>query len=107
NVVEAYRDQIELVEGAGDKDTRMASHALVQAASGAEDYLQVYTQLLKQVHQPVILHWLGTMFDPALVGYWGSENIDVATETFLVLININADKVDGVKVSILDAELGN
>jgi len=103
-VLEAYREQIEVVEGAGAKVILMASRALVQAASGAEDYLRVYTQLLKEVHQPVILHWLGTMFDPALVGYWGSENIDVATETFLDLIKNNADKVDGVKVSLLDAE---
>lgn len=103
-VVEAYREQIEVVEGAGAKVILMASRALVQAASNAEDYLWVYTQLLNEVQQPVILHWLGTMFDPALVGYWGSENIDAATETFLELIKTNADKVDGVKVSLLDAE---
>lgn len=103
-VVEAYKEQIEVVEGAGAKVILMASRALVQAASTAEDYLWVYTQLLNEVQQPVILHWLGTMFDPALVGYWGSENIDAATETFLELIKTNADKVDGVKVSLLDAE---
>ncbi len=103
-VLEAYREQIEVVEGAGAKVILMASRALVKAASSAEDYLRVYTELLNEVQQPVILHWLGTMFDPALVGYWGSENIDVATETFLELIKTNADKVDGVKVSLLDAE---
>lgn len=103
-VVEAYREQIEVVEGAGAKVILMASRALVQAASNAEDYLWVYTQLLNEAQQPVILHWLGIMFDPALVGYWGSENIDAATETFLELIKTNADKVDGVKVSLLDAE---
>lgn len=103
-VVEAYREQIEVVEGAGAKVILMASRALVKAASSAEDYLRVYTQLLNEVQQPVILHWLGTMFDPALVGYWGSENIDAATETFLELIQANTDKVDGVKVSLLDAD---
>src|SRR5699024_10825621 len=103
-VVEAYREQIEVVEGAGAKVILMASRALVKAASSAEDYLRVYTQLLNEVQQPVILHWLGTMFDPALVGYWGSENIDAATGTFLELIQANTDKVDGVKVSLLDAD---
>lgn len=103
-VVEAYREQIEVVEGAGAKVILMASRALVKAASSAEDYLRVYTQLLNEVQQPVILHWLGTMFDPALVGYWGSENIDAATGTFLELIQANTDKVDGVKVSLLNAD---
>src|SRR5699024_11657800 len=91
----------EVVEGAGAKVILMASRALVKAASSAEDHLRVYTQLLNEVQQPVILHWLGTMFDPALVGYWGSENIDAATGTFLELIQANTDKVDGVKVSLL------
>src|SRR5699024_145419 len=103
-VLDAYREQIEVVEGAGAKVILMASRALVQAASTAEDYLRVYTQLLNEVQQPVILHWLGAMFDRALVGYWGSENIGAATETFRELIQANADKVDGVKVSLLDAE---
>lgn len=102
-VLEAYREQIAVVSEAGPKVILMASRALARVAAGPEDYLNVYSTLLQEVDQPVILHWLGTMFDPALAGYWGSDDVAQATETFLSLIRDNADKVDGVKVSLLDA----
>ncbi|MGP0224325.1 MULTISPECIES: dihydrodipicolinate synthase family protein [unclassified Paenarthrobacter] len=102
-VIEAYREQIAVVSEAGPKVILMASRALAKVANGADDYLHVYSTLLQEVDQPVILHWLGTMFDPALAGYWGSDDVSVATETFLSLIREHADKVDGVKVSLLDA----
>jgi hypothetical protein len=102
-VLEAYREQIAVVSEAGPKVILMASRALARVANGPEDYLRVYSTLLQEVDQPVILHWLGTMFDPALAGYWGSDDITQATETFLSLIRDHAAKVDGVKVSLLDA----
>ncbi|WP_285724325.1 dihydrodipicolinate synthase family protein [Psychromicrobium xiongbiense] len=102
-VLDAYREQIAIVAEAGPKVILMASRALAQVARGPEDYLQVYSTLLNEVDQPVILHWLGTMFDPALAGYWGSEDVDEATQTFLDLIREHASAVDGVKVSLLDA----
>lgn len=102
-VLEAYREQIAVVSEAGPKVILMASRALAKVARGPEDYLQVYSTLLEEVDQPVILHWLGTMFDPALAGYWGSDDVATATGTFLGLIRDNAAKVDGVKVSLLDA----
>ena len=102
-VLEAYREQIAVVSEAGPKVILMASRALAKVARGPEDYLQVYSSLLEEVDQPVILHWLGTMFDPALAGYWGSDDVATATGTFLGLIRDNAAKVDGVKVSLLDA----
>lgn len=102
-VLDAYREQIAVVSEAGPKVILMASRALARVATGPEDYLKVYSTLLQEVDQPVILHWLGTMFDPALAGYWGSDDVAQATETFLSLIRDNADKVDGVKVSLLDA----
>jgi hypothetical protein len=102
-VIDAYREQIAVVSEAGPKVILMSSRALAKVAGGPDDYLQVYSTLLREVDQPVILHWLGTMFDPALAGYWGSADISEATETFLSLIRENADKVDGVKVSLLDA----
>ena len=102
-VIDAYREQIAVVSEAGPKVILMASRALAKVANGADDYLHVYSTLLQEVDQPVILHWLGTMFDPALAGYWGSDDVSVATETFLSLIREHADKVDGVKVSLLDA----
>lgn len=102
-VLNAYREQIAVVSEAGPKVILMASRALAKVASGPEDYLKVYSTLLQEVDQPVILHWLGTMFDPALAGYWGSDDVAQATETFLSLIRGNAAKVDGVKVSLLDA----
>lgn len=102
-VLEAYREQIAVVNEAGPKVIIMASRALAKVAEGPDDYLHVYSTLLREVDQPVILHWLGTMFDPALAGYWGSDDVGEATQTFLALIREHADKVDGVKVSLLDA----
>jgi hypothetical protein len=102
-VLEAYREQIAVITEAGPKVIIMASRALAKVATGPEDYLKVYSTLLQEVDQPVILHWLGTMFDPALAGYWGSDDVATATATFLGLIKDNAAKVDGVKVSLLDA----
>ncbi|MFJ2057626.1 dihydrodipicolinate synthase family protein [Streptomyces sp. NPDC087908] len=99
----AYEEQLALVEETGAQAVLMASRALAAAASGPEDYLDLYGHLLRQAGEPVILHWLGPMFDPALDGYWGSTDLDVATETFLELIAAHPDKVDGIKVSLLDA----
>jgi uncharacterized protein DUF993 len=99
----AYEEQLELVEAAGATAVIMASRALAAAAHGPEDYAAVYGALLSQVRRPVLLHWLGPMFDPALAGYWGSDDLDAATDTFLAIIDAHPDKVDGVKVSLLDA----
>ena len=82
----------------------MASRALAAVAKGPEDYLEVYGHLLRQAAEPVVLHWLGPMFDPALEGYWGSTDLDAATDTFLEVIAAHPDKVDGIKVSLLDAQ---
>ena len=102
-VLDAYREQVAVVSEAGPKVILMASRALAKAADGPEDYLHVYSTLLQEADRPVILHWLGTMFDPALAGYWGSDDVATATETFLSLVREHADKIDGVKVSLLDA----
>ncbi|GAB2953655.1 dihydrodipicolinate synthase family protein [Streptomyces pseudoechinosporeus] len=100
----AYEEQLALVEGTGAQAILMASRALAAVASGPEDYLEVYGHLLRQASEPVILHWLGPMFDPALEGYWGSSDLDAATDTFLEVIAAHPDKVDGIKVSLLDAQ---
>ncbi|MEU1577330.1 dihydrodipicolinate synthase family protein [Streptomyces collinus] len=100
----AYEEQLALVEESGAQATLMASRALAAAASGPEDYLEVYGHLLRQAAEPVVLHWLGPMFDPALEGYWGSADLDAATDTFLDVIAAHPDKVDGIKVSLLDAQ---
>jgi len=102
-VLGAYREQIEVVTGAGAQVILMASRALARVATSAADYEHVYATLLSEVDAPVILHWLGPMFDPALAGYWGSDDVATATATFLELVTAHADKVDGVKVSLLDA----
>jgi hypothetical protein len=52
----------------------------------------------------VILHWLGEMFDPALRGYWGHDGLDRATDAFLEIVGAHAEKVDGVKISLLDKQ---
>jgi hypothetical protein len=99
----AYEQQLELVEDSGAQAIVMASRALAAAARGPEDYAEVYGGLLRQAREPVILHWLGPMFDPALTGYWGSTDLDAATETFLAVLGDRPDQVDGIKVSLLDA----
>ncbi len=102
-VLDAYREQVATVVGAGAQVIVMASRALATTARSAADYLTVYDALLAEVEQPVILHWLGPMFDPALAGYWGSADVAAATATFVQLIGAHPGKVDGVKVSLLDA----
>ena len=103
-VTRAYLEQVEFVEAAGSQVIMMASRQLAASARSAEDYLQVYSTVLAQASRPVILHWLGEMFDPQLSGYWGSPDIPTATRTFLDLINEHSAKVDGVKVSLLSAD---
>jgi hypothetical protein len=100
----AYEEQLALVEESGAQAILMASRALAAAANGPEDYLETYAHLLRQATEPVVLHWLGPMFDPALEGYWGSPDLDAATDTFLKVIAEHPDKVDGIKISLLDAE---
>lgn len=96
----AYVSQLEVVQEAGAQVILMASRALAASATGPADYHKIYGRLLSQVDAPVILHWLGEMFDPALEGYWGPE----PDASVLQLIHDHADKVDGIKVSLLDAE---
>ncbi len=103
-VLAAYEEQLAVVEQAGAQPILMASRALAATARGPEDYLAVYGKLIGQSAQPVILHWLGEMFDPALAGYWGSADLDRATETVLTLIGEHAGRIDGIKVSLLDAD---
>jgi hypothetical protein len=83
----------------------MASRALAAVARHADDYAAVYARVLSQVRQPVILHWLGPMFDPALEGYWGSPSIPAAAQNCLAVIRANVAKIHGIKISLLDADL--
>jgi hypothetical protein len=101
-VESAYQEQIEWVERHGGQVILMASRALAACARRPEDYIRVYARLLCQVSRPVIIHWLGDMFDPALEGYWGSPSLDVATDVLLGIVREHAAKVDGVKLSLLD-----
>jgi hypothetical protein len=82
----------------------MASRALAKVARTPDDYAKVYGRILQGVSQPVIIHWLGDMFDPALAGYWGSNDLGAAMDTAVAIINDNAAKVDGVKISLLDKD---
>ena len=91
------------MEGTGAQVIVMASRALAAVAASPDDYRDVYGAVLRQLERPAILHWLGDMFDPALAGYWGSTDLDEATEVVLAIVGDHADKVDGVKVSLLDA----
>ncbi len=103
-IIRAYEEQIETVEAAGGRIILMASRALAAAAKGPDDYVRVYDRILRQVKEPVVIHWLGEMFDPALQGYWGNGDHLKAMETCLQVIEANAGKVDGIKISLLSKE---
>ncbi|WHO73510.1 dihydrodipicolinate synthase family protein [Rhizobium sp. BT03] len=103
-ILKAYEEQIETVEAAGGRIILMASRALAVTAKGPDDYIRVYDRILRQVKEPVIIHWLGEMFDPALEGYWGNGDHLKAMETCLEVIEANAAKVDGIKISLLSKE---
>ena len=103
-IIAAYEEQVGFVEGEGGRVILMASRALAAAARSPDDYARVYGRILSQVKQPVILHWLGDMFDPALAGYWGRSDHDAAMDVCLDVIAAHADKVDGIKISLLSAE---
>jgi hypothetical protein len=104
DVIRAYEEQIEAIEAAGGRIILMASRALAKVARGPDDYVKVYGRILKQLREPTIIHWLGDMFDPALAGYWGAGDADRAMDTAVAIINDNAAKVDGVKISLLDKD---
>lgn len=104
DVVRGYEMQMEAIEKLGGKLIVMASRALARVAQGPADYERVYDRILSQAHQPVVLHWLGDMFDPALAGYWGSSNVDTAMDTALAVIAAHPRKVDGIKISLLDKD---
>lgn len=104
DVIRAYETQMEAIEKLGGKLIVMASRALVRVARNPADYERVYGRILSQVKQPVILHWLGDMFDPALKGYWGTTDLDPAMNTALSIIAAHAAKVDGIKISLLDKD---
>lgn len=104
DVIAAYEEQVGYVEGEGGRVILMASRALARAARSADDYARVYGRLLAQVRRPVILHWLGDMFDPQLQGYWGTADVNRAMQTCLAIIREHADKIDGIKISLLSAE---
>jgi hypothetical protein len=104
DVIRAYEEQIAAVEKAGGRIILMASRALAKIARSPDDYAKVYGRVLSQVAEPVIIHWLGDMFDPALAGYWGAADLGKAMDTAVAIINADAAKVDGVKISLLDKQ---
>jgi hypothetical protein len=104
DVIRGYEEQMAAIEKLGGKLIVMASRALARVATSPADYERVYDRILSQAKQPVVLHWLGDMFDPALSGYWGSKDVDAAMDTALGIIAAHASKVDGIKISLLDKD---
>ncbi|SMG59011.1 dihydrodipicolinate synthase family protein [Paraburkholderia susongensis] len=102
DVIRAYGMQLEAIQRTGSQVILMASRALARVARHRDDYLRVYREVFAMCEKPVILHWLGDMFDPELKGYWGSENLDEAADACLAVIEENARKIDGIKISLLD-----
>lgn len=104
DVIRGYETQMAAIEGLGGKLIVMASRALARVAKSPADYERVYDRVLSQAKQPVVLHWLGDMFDPALAGYWGTTDVDAAMDTALGIIAAHPHKVDGIKISLLDKD---
>jgi Protein of unknown function (DUF993) len=102
DVEAAYEEQCAWIEGCGGRIILMASRALAACAKSPDDYVKVYGRILSQAREPVIIHWLGEMFDPALAGYWGSRDRERQTETLLAIVGEYAARIDGVKISLLD-----
>ncbi|MDR5825679.1 dihydrodipicolinate synthase family protein [Caballeronia sp. LZ043] len=102
DVIRAYALQLDAIQRTGSRVILMASRALVRVARHRDDFLRVYREVLAMCSRPVILHWLGDMFDPELKGYWGSNDLDAAADVCLQVIADNAHKVDGIKISLLD-----
>lgn len=104
DILRAYDEQFEMIEEHGGRIILMASRALAAAANGPDDYARVYDHVLSNAAQPVIIHWLGEMFDPALAGYWGHGDHMAAMDVALDVIAGHVDKVDGIKISLLSQE---
>lgn len=104
DIIAAYEHQCEWVERNGGRVILMASRALCRTAKSPDDYANVYARILTQLRQPAILHWLGDMFDPKLAGYWGSSDLSKAMEICLAIIRDHAQKIDGIKISLLDGQ---
>ena len=102
-IASAYEEQCEHIEASGGRVVMMASRQLAASARGPEDYAQVYDRVLAQVREPVVIHWLGEMFDPALAGYWGASDVNGAMDVCLDVLTRHAAKIDGIKMSLLDA----
>jgi hypothetical protein len=103
-IIAAYEEQCAAIEKLGGRIILMASRALAASAKSPDDYAHVYDRILSQVKQPVIIHWLGEMFDPALEGYWGRPDHYEAMEVCLSVLEKNNNKVDGIKISLLDKD---
>ena len=105
DVINGYLEQCEAIEAGGGRIIMMASRALAATARHADDYASVYARVLSQVREPVILHWLGPMFDSTLAGYWGEVELSAAMQSCLAIIRAHQEKIDGIKISLLDADL--
>jgi hypothetical protein len=103
-IIAAYEEQCTAIEKLGGRIILMASRALAASAKSADDYGRVYDRILSQVKEPVVIHWLGEMFDPALEGYWGKKDHFAAMDVCLSVLRTNSAKVDGIKVSLLDKD---
>ena len=91
-----------VAHGRGSKAASTSRGATTRVATSSDDYRTVYRDVLAACDEPIILHWLGEMFDPALAGYWGSSSFEATMETALAVVEENASKVDGIKISPIE-----
>lgn len=103
-IIATYSEQMEAIEAAGGQVIIMASRAMAALKGDPDVYARVYGTLIEQAQDPVVLHWLGDMFDPALTGYWGADDLEAAADSVLSIIETHAAKIDGIKISLLEQE---
>ena len=102
DIIDAYLFQLDAIQSIGGRAVIMASRAITALNCKSKDYLDIYNNVLSHCDQPVIIHWLGDMFDPQLKGYWGQDNFEESKEVCLQVISENQEIIDGIKISLLN-----
>lgn len=90
--------QVQMIQQAGGIAILLPLLWLPEHDGSEADYLRVYRRIIEGAEGPLLVHWLGEMFLPALRGYFPGKS-------FESVMAIDPDKVRGAKLSLLDAEL--
>lgn len=98
DLVDAVLEQIAIIQDAGGTPIILPMPWLSLNRADPDTYVDVYGNIIAEAEGPLLVHWLGPMFLPALDGYFPGE-------TFERIMAIDPDTVRGAKLSMLDADL--